>query len=186
MYNISRIPFLIFVSNWKVISGDFITQKLVFPQTHTQTVEQSIVHLHDCCTLISERWLNGELSSDDLAALHQAGKSARGWDADTPGMELNLRVCSCTGLQELLYLDRLSMTMKGMVKLSAHSLSLPVSSSHIITISVSLSLCCHNIFFCRSFLSFVFVSIASIRISILSLSAHSVCHLLPLRPETHD
>lgn len=50
------------------------------------------------------------MCSDDLAALHQAGKSEREGDTDTPGMELNLRVCSCTGLQELLYLDRLSMT----------------------------------------------------------------------------
>lgn len=38
------------------------------------------------------------MCGEDLAALHQMRKSERGGDADTPGVELNLRVCSCAGL----------------------------------------------------------------------------------------
>lgn len=122
---------------------------------------------------------------EDLAALHQMRKSKRGGDADTPGVELNLRVCSCTGLLraslprsfindnegdgQIIRSQSLSLFL---------SLFLLVSPSHLIAISVSLSLC-HNLFFSPSFLPpFSYPSLPSA--SLLSLFQHilSVLHFL--------
>lgn len=94
------------------------------------------------------------MCGEDLAALHQMGKSKRGGDTDTPGVELNLRGCSYAGLlRASLVRSFINDNERDgqIIRSQSLSLSLPVSPSHLIAISVSLSLC-HNLFFSPSFL----------------------------------
>lgn len=127
------------------------------------------------------------MCGEDLAALHQMRKSERGGDADTPGVELNLRVCSCAGLLRASLPRSFINDNEGdgqIIRSQSLSLSTSLSLSPYRYLCVSLAL--SQSLFLFLFSPSIFISIASVRISVVSLSAHSVCPPLPPRPETHD